>query len=193
VRRLDGEAAPRVTSATWMPALDRSFTHAGSAARQAVGVATAPTPASAEPVRLVVADDHPLVLLTLRGVLTVAEGFAIVGEARSGAAAVTVALRCRADLVVVDLRLPRGDGVWVARQLAEEAPRVRVVVISASEHPRDVRQAIEAGAIGYLSTSVDPQDLPGVLRRLLAGSVLSTRRARAGPPPARVTRTTPPG
>src|SRR5262249_23759879 len=85
------------------------------------------------PRRVVLADDHLLILLTLREALSAREDFRVVGEARTGAAAVELVVETRADLLVVDLRLPDGDGLWAIREVRRRRPRTAVVVLSATE------------------------------------------------------------
>jgi DNA-binding NarL/FixJ family response regulator len=128
------------------------------------------------PLRVVLADDHPLILLTLREALGAREDFRVVGEARTGAAAVDLVVETRADLLLVDLRLPDGDGLWAIREVRRRRPRTSVVVLSATERADAVRHAIRLGAVGYLGKSIDAGDVGAVLRQLLQGTILFADR-----------------
>src|SRR5262249_12343405 len=112
------------------------------------------------PLRVVIADDHPLILLSLREALAARDDFRVVGEARTGAAAVEQVVETRADVLLVDLRLPDGDGLWAIREVGRRRPRTAVVVLSATERPDAVRHAMRLGAVGYLGKSIDASDVP---------------------------------
>jgi DNA-binding NarL/FixJ family response regulator len=109
-----------------------------------------------EAIRLLIVDDHPVVRDGLRGMLAGDPRFEVVGEAEDGVAAVARARELGPDVVLMDLRMPGGDGVTAIAALASEpvparsgAP-VRVLVLTTYDTDRDVVPAIEAGATGYL-------------------------------------------
>ena len=97
-------------------------------------------------IRVVLADDHPVVREGLRGMLTAEPDIEVVGEAASGPEAVALAERLRPDVVLMDLRMPGGDGVEATRQLAGTT----VVVLTTYDSDADILRAVEAGAAGYL-------------------------------------------
>lgn len=116
-------------------------------------------------IRVLLADDHPVVREGLRGMLTAEPDIEVVGEAASGPEAVALAERLRPDVVLMDLRMPGGDGVEATRRLAGTT----VVVLTTYDSDADILRAVEAGAAGYLL-----KDTP---RAVLADSV---RAAAAG-------------
>lgn len=103
-----------------------------------------------EPIRLLIVDDHPVVRDGLRGIFAAEPGFEVVGEAEDGGEAVAMASGLRADVVLMDLRMPAMGGVEAIARLRTTAPAVRVLVLTTYDTDQDVLPAIEAGATGYL-------------------------------------------
>jgi DNA-binding NarL/FixJ family response regulator len=101
-------------------------------------------------VRLLVADDHPVVRDGIVGMMTSDPGIDVVGEACDGAEAVALAVTLLPDVVLMDLRMPRMDGVAAIRELTRLGLSCRVVVLTTYDAEADVLPAIEAGATGYL-------------------------------------------
>ncbi len=101
-------------------------------------------------ISLLLVDDHPVVRDGLRGMFSADPRFEVVGEAGDGAEAVTAAERLRPDVILMDLRMPGGDGVTAIRTLAERGVPSRVLVLTTYDTDGDVIAAMEAGAIGYL-------------------------------------------
>ncbi|MEV6033889.1 response regulator transcription factor [Nonomuraea sp. NPDC052116] len=101
------------------------------------------------PIRLIIVDDHPVVRDGLRGIFTDDE-FEVVGEAGDGFEALAVVERTNPDIVLTDLRMPRMKGAELIRRLREQAPDVRVLVLTTFDDDVDVLPAIEEGATGYL-------------------------------------------
>ncbi|MEU8180093.1 response regulator transcription factor [Micromonospora sp. NPDC049044] len=143
-------------------------------------------------IRIVLVDDHPVVRLGLRGMLDAEADLTVVGEASSGPEGVEVAAEQRPDIVLMDLRMPGGDGVEATGRILTRAPGVRVVVLTTYESDRDILRAIEAGASGYLLKDASPTELAEAIRAasrgetVLAPSVASTlvRQVRRPAPPA---------
>ena len=126
------------------------------------------------PVRLLIVDDHPVVRNGLRGAFTGSGEFEVVGEAGNGAEALTQVAALRPDVVLMDLRMPRMDGVEAIRQLNQIAPTVRVLVLTTFDTDSDVLPAIEAGATGYLLKDAPTDELLRAVRLAANGeSVLS--------------------
>lgn len=148
---------------------------------------------SASPaIRLVLADDHPIVRDGLRGICESAAEFDVVGEASNGIDAASLALRLEPDVVLMDLRMPAGDGVDAIRQLVASGCRSHVLVLTTYDTDHDVMAAIDAGATGYLLKDAPREDLFAAIRAAARGeAVLSpavasrvVSRARASRPDA---------
>jgi DNA-binding NarL/FixJ family response regulator len=103
-----------------------------------------------DPIRVVIADDHPVFRSGLRAMLEVEDAFEVVGEASTGAGAVTVVRELQPDLVLMDLHMPDLDGVGATRQITLESPHVRVLVLTMFDDDDSVFAAMRAGAHGYL-------------------------------------------
>jgi len=101
-------------------------------------------------IRLLIADDHPVVRDGLRGMVASEPDLEVVGEAGNGLEALALVPRVRPDVALVDLRMPTLDGVATVRALRERHPELRVLVLTTFDTERDVVSAIEAGATGYL-------------------------------------------
>jgi DNA-binding NarL/FixJ family response regulator len=102
------------------------------------------------PIRIVLADDHPVVRDGLRGMLASEDGFEVVGEAASGAEAVAVCARERPDVVLMDLQMPEMDGATATAEITARFPGTRVLVLTTYDTDADILRAVEAGATGYL-------------------------------------------
>jgi len=144
--------------------------------------------------RVVVADDQALVRAGFCGIVAATDGFAVVGEAGTGAEAVEVTRRTRPDVVLMDVRMPDGDGIEATRQITGSADTAvtRVLILTTFDLDEYVFAALHAGASGFLLKSTEPSQLLTAIRviadgdSLLAPSV--TRRlvaefTRRPPPP----------
>jgi DNA-binding NarL/FixJ family response regulator len=116
------------------------------------------------PVRVVLADDHPVWRDGVRADL--GEGFEVVGEASDADEAIATIRATEPDLVVCDLRMPGGGGIAVAKACGETT---RIVVLTVSEQERDLLDAVAAGAVGYLTKSTPGGELRDALRRAARG------------------------
>ena len=125
-----------------------------------------------EPIRVLVVDDHPVVRQGLRTFLDLQPDLEVVGEAADGSACVAEAERLRPDVVLLDLRMPDGDGLSALRGLAAAGNPARVLVITSFTDPGAVVPAIRAGAAGYVYKDVDPSALATAIRAVHAGHVL---------------------
>jgi DNA-binding NarL/FixJ family response regulator len=125
-------------------------------------------------ISLLIADDHPVVRNGLRGIFTGDPDFEVLGEAASGVEAVALAVARRPQVVLMDLRMPGGDGVSAIRELAERLPTTRVLVLTTYGDDGDVLAAIDAGATGYLLKDAPREELLRGVRAAARGeSVLS--------------------
>jgi DNA-binding NarL/FixJ family response regulator len=123
-------------------------------------------------VRVLIADDHPVVRDGLRGMLSGADGFEVVGEAATGAEAVALAARLRPDVVLMDLRMPETDGVTATAQLTRGGSPSRVLVLTTYDTDSDVLPAIEAGATGYLLKDARADELFRAVRAAARGEAV---------------------
>lgn len=130
-------------------------------------------------VRVVVADDHPVVRSGLVALLGLEADLEVVGEADDGAQAVTLARELRPDLVLMDLRMPGIDGAEATARIVTELPDVRVLVLTTYETDTDILRAVEAGATGYLLKDTPRAQLVAGVRAAARGeSALSPSVAR---------------
>jgi DNA-binding NarL/FixJ family response regulator len=118
-------------------------------------------------IRVLVADDQRVVREGLALVLGLLPDVDVVGAAADGAEAVTLAERLRPDIVLMDLRMPRCDGVEATRRLRERAPDIRVIVLTTYSDDRSVLEALRAGARGYLTKEAGGEEIREALFRVL--------------------------
>jgi DNA-binding NarL/FixJ family response regulator len=137
--------------------------------------------------KVLIADDHPLVRQGIRRALEAARDIRIVGEAGSGSELLALVERRRPQLVLVDLRMPDLDGVQCIAAIAARRPQVKTVVISACEERSSIDAALHAGASAYVVKSADPADIPAVLRRVASSA---SRRPFVVPPTCAAQHTT---
>jgi len=127
---------------------------------------------SPPPIRVVVADDQTLVREGLVTLLRLTPGIDVVGTAGDGAEAVRVAESTRPDIVLMDLRMPRTDGVEATRRIAASLPETRVIVLTTYADDASVFAALEAGARGYLTKDADAAEIARAIRTVHAGEAL---------------------
>jgi len=133
--------------------------------------------------RVCIADDHELLRLGIRTALDAIDDIELVGEAQSGEELMDFVDELLPDVVLVDIRMSGLDGLTCLRLLHERHPQVKVVMLSASEHPGDISAALAAGASAYLSKRVQPKDLASALRQVTGNKVAQLARVagnRAG-------------
>ena len=139
------------------------------------------------PIRIVVADDHPIVRGGLVALLSAADDIEVVGEASDGEMAVRLALESLPDLVLMDLRMPGIDGDVATARILSAQPGIRVVVLTTYESDDSILRAIEAGASGYLLKAAPQEEILAGIRSVARGEValapsiaaLLVRRVRA--------------
>lgn len=121
--------------------------------------------------RVLIADDHPLMLQGIRRALEASDDIEVVGEARSGEELLALVDRRRPDLVLLDLHMPGMGGLECVTQLRARCADVKTVVISASEDRASIDAALLAGASAYILKSVSAVDIASVLRHAASGAV----------------------
>jgi DNA-binding NarL/FixJ family response regulator len=128
-----------------------------------------------EPVtRILVADDHPLVREGLRVALSDEDDLVVCGCAADGESAVQMCRELAPDMIVMDLTMPRLDGIAALRTITEEHPDVLVVVVSAHDDRAHVRGAMNAGACGYVLKGTSTEELADALRAVRRGERVLT-------------------
>ena len=126
----------------------------------------------AEAIRVLLVDDHAVVREGLRAFLELQDGIVVVGEAADGEQAIEAAGRLRPDVVLMDLVMPRLDGVGAMVRLRDEVPESRVIVLTSFAEDDRLLPAIRAGAAGYLLKNVEPRELARAVRAAQAGEAL---------------------
>jgi DNA-binding NarL/FixJ family response regulator len=129
-------------------------------------------PNATSPIRLLVVDDHEVVRQGLVSMLGRREGFQVVAEAGTSAAAVEMAERFRPDLVIMDVRLPDGSGIEACREIRSNIPGTRVVILTSYPDEEAVFSAIVAGASGYLLKQIRARDLVSAIESVARGESL---------------------
>lgn len=128
-----------------------------------------------KPLRVMVVDDHEVVRLGLKALLSSRPGFEVVGEAETAEEAISKALSLMPDVIIVDVRLPGANGLEVCRRIKEKAPQIKVIVLTAFPDDDYVIEAVEAGADGYMLKRVGSSELLEVLEKVRRGeSVLDS-------------------
>lgn len=126
------------------------------------------------PVTVLLVDDHPVVREGLRGMLDAEPDIQVIGEAGSGAEAVTLAESLRPGVILMDLRMPDVDGVTATERILARAPATRIIVVTTYESDTDILRAVEAGAAGYLLKDASRAALAEAVRDAAKGrTVLS--------------------
>jgi DNA-binding NarL/FixJ family response regulator len=123
-------------------------------------------------IRVLIVDDHAVVREGLRTFLELQDGIAVAGEAADGEQAVMQAEALRPDVVLMDLVMPRLDGVGAMRELRRRLPQARVIVLTSFAEDERLLPAIQAGAAGYLLKNVAPSELARAVRAAHAGEAL---------------------
>ena len=123
-------------------------------------------------VTVLLVDDHPVVREGLRGMIDAEGDLTVVGEAASGAEAQTLAAALRPDVILMDLRMPDGDGVTTTERILADLPQTRIVVVTTYESDADILRAVEAGAAGYLLKDASRAELAAAVRDAAAGKTV---------------------
>jgi DNA-binding NarL/FixJ family response regulator len=125
-------------------------------------------------VRVLIADDHRLMVEGTKQALERAGGFEVVGEAVDGGQVLPLVRRLKPDLVLLDLRMPKMDGLTCLSRIRKEFPEMKVAILSVSQDPEQIQTALKRGANAFIVKTIDPDDLAGALRQALDGNVFTT-------------------
>ncbi|MGR3873517.1 response regulator [Streptomyces graminifolii] len=126
----------------------------------------------ADPIKVLIVDDHQVVRRGLRTFLEVQDDIEVVGEAADGAEGVARTEELKPDVVLMDVKMPGMDGIDALRRLRELDLPARVLIVTSFTEQRTVIPALRAGAAGYVYKDVDPDALAGAIRSVHAGHIL---------------------
>lgn len=138
-------------------------------------------------VKILIADDHALVLMGIQHALEADGGFDVVGSTRSGSEVLPLVGQLAPDVVLLDVQLPKLDGLDCIVRVLARYPTVKVVMLSMFAEHEQVQTAFERGASGFIMKSIDVADLPAAVRQAIAGTAchavgLSAGKLRAAHP-----------
>ncbi|GAB3886796.1 hypothetical protein GCM10027612_24490 [Microbispora bryophytorum subsp. camponoti] len=125
-----------------------------------------------EPIRVLIVDDHALIRRSLELALAAEADIEVVGEASDGREAVELADRLMPDVVLMDVRMPKLDGIGATRKIKESVPSTRIIMLTVSDEEEDLFEAIKAGATGYLLKDVQIDEVPDAVRGVHEGQSL---------------------
>jgi NarL family two-component system response regulator LiaR len=122
-----------------------------------------------EKIRVLIADDHTIVRDSLQALIETEPGMEVIGEAEDGVEVVSKACDLRPDVILMDLVMPRQDGISAIREIKRENPEARILVLTSFAEDEKVFPAIKAGALGYLLKDSSPQQLLQAIRDVQRG------------------------
>jgi DNA-binding NarL/FixJ family response regulator len=126
-------------------------------------------------IRVLVVDDHPLFRKGIATLLRAEPDFTVAGEAADGREAVRQARELMPDVILMDISMPEMDGLAATRQIKQEMPYVRIVMLTVSDDDRNLFEAIKSGAQGYCLKKIEPETLFGTLRSVSRGEASISR------------------
>jgi two-component system, NarL family, response regulator len=120
-------------------------------------------------IRILIADDHPVVREGLVTILALENDLKVVGQAHDGEEACQLYQQLSPDILLLDLRMPKKDGLQVVSELMSQTPRPRIIVLTNSAKAEDLRRALTAGAKGYLLKGAEPEQVCDTIREVFGG------------------------
>lgn len=121
------------------------------------------------PIRILIADDHALLRQGIRNFLSLESDFEIIGEAADGEETIRRASELRPDILLLDINMPKGNGIEVATRLRETHPEIRILALTIHDDENYMMKMIQSGAAGYLLKDVEPSMMVQAIRRVHAG------------------------
>jgi two-component system, NarL family, response regulator LiaR len=132
------------------------------------------------PIRVMLVDDHTMVRHGLATFLKVFDDLQLVGEADNGEAAIELCAKILPDVILMDIVLPKMDGVTAIRAIRKQHPKIQIIALSSFKEGNTIKNALEAGAIGYLLKDISADDLAQAIRAAYTGrATLSPEAAQA--------------
>lgn len=125
-----------------------------------------------DPIRVLIADDHPLFRHGIRSLLSATADFQVVGEAAAGDEAIRLAETLQPDVIVMDIQMPNVNGIEATRQIVRESPNIRILIVTLFEDDASVFTALRAGARGYVLKDAEKDDLLLALRAVGRGEAI---------------------
>ena len=132
-------------------------------------------------IRILVVDDHPIVRQGLKTLLEGHSGWQVVGEAQDGAEALEKAQELNPDVMVLDVTMPRMNGLEACRLLRRQSPRLEILFVTQHDSPQMMREALEAGARGYVVKSNAARDLLAAVEAVSEHRVFTALREESSP------------
>lgn len=124
------------------------------------------------PIRLMIADDHKLFREGIKALLAVTDDIEIIGEAEDGDSALRISQELQPDIILMDINMPRLNGIQATERILEKLPQTRIVMLTMLEDDASVFNAMRVGARGYLLKGADPQEVLSVIRAVAEGQAL---------------------
>ena len=141
-------------------------------------------------ISVLIADDHTIVRIGLRTLLSYDAGIEVIGEARNGEQAVRETLRLSPDVVVMDLAMPKKDGVEATREILEMRPETRVLILTSYGTSDGIAHALEVGAAGAMMKTADDGKIVSTIKKIAGGATCVSpdiqRQLEANPPVPRL-------
>jgi DNA-binding NarL/FixJ family response regulator len=122
-------------------------------------------------IKIIIADDHPVVRSGLRALLSSQSDFEIIGEANNGEEAAKLAISLVPDLILMDLQMPILDGIGAIKRIRDKLPKANILVLTTYETDADILLALEAGAMGYVLKDTPPEQLFQAVRNAASGGM----------------------
>ncbi len=129
-------------------------------------------------IKVLIVDDQPLLRSALASIIDLEPDIEVIGQAESGTIAITLAEKIRPDVILMDIRMPNGDGIWATEQLAHKGlGESKVLILTTFEEDEYIFKSLKAGASGFLSKASDGKEISEAIRKVSAGDNLLSPEA----------------